>query len=489
MTITAPPRASESPQAHDPEALIKEARAHGRRRRRRALIVTAIVVTVGAATYALESRIGGNGSGLEHMPNGPTVDLRVFAGHGRLAFVSHDKLWVLDGTSRTLRQLPTTRGFTPTQPVFSSDGKWLAYLDQKRQSANVETRLWIARSNGTYAHAIPGIAAAALYGWSPSRDVLAISAGPEHTHQPCPCYSPTTLRLVAPDGSSRVLAQGPWIYGAAWSPSGSAMAVGIEGPLELSRLLSYPVAGGRPTVWLRFARHLRLNGMSQILVDPAGWWKGFGIGFWVFGDGAIHNNDDTPLDLIRKPGAPPTTLAQTLSDRTTESFATSTAGKRLAVVADISHGRNGGRDYWSKKQVQVCEPVGDCKGLVDRESKVTLDPAWSPNGSTLAFIEAPNYSSPGAPLAVLHRWYADHRLFLYDAAIKTVQAVPDATGVTVPQWSADGRSLLYVSHNALWMLPALGGKPVEIASPLFATGNWPEYYAQVAWTTQFAWSS
>ena len=120
---------------------------------------------------------------------------------------------------------------------------------------------------------------------------------------------------------------------------------------------------------------------------------------------------------------------------------------------------------------------------------MTLDPVWSPNGSTLAFIEAPDYTSPGTPAAVLHRWYADHRLFLDDVETKTLRGLPGVSGVTVPRWSADGRSLLYVSHNALWMLATLGGKPVEIAAPLFATGNWPEYYAQVPWIAQFAWSS
>jgi hypothetical protein len=284
-----------------------------------------------------------------------------------------------------------------------------------------------------------------------------------------------------------VLARGPSIGGAAWSPDGRRLAAAVLGPLELSTLATYPVGGGRRTVWLRFTRHVRLNGMDQIRIQPAGWWRGFGIGFWVFGDGMVHNNDQTPLDVVAAPGARPRMLAQTLSDGTTDVLAASAAGGRLAVVADISRGLNGGRLIWSDKQVQACLPGGGCRGLVHRPSKVTLDPAWSADQRTLAFVEAPAYVGAGTSPSRLRRWYADHRLLLYDAASGVLRSVRSAAGATVPQWSHDGKSLLYVSGNGLWLLPSPTGKPEEIASPLFASGNWPEYYGQVAWSAQFSW--
>ena len=116
-----------------------------------------------------------------------------------------------------LRQLPTPAGYTTNHPVFSADGKWLAYLAEHvaGRTGNTTTQLWIARANGTGAHQVLRLPAVELYGWSPDADLLAVSAGPERTRQPCPCDSPTTLRLVKPNGSSRVLARGPCIYGAA----------------------------------------------------------------------------------------------------------------------------------------------------------------------------------------------------------------------------------------------------------------------------------
>jgi hypothetical protein len=47
---------------------------------------------------------------------------------------------------------------------------------------------------------------------------------------------------------------------------------------------------------------------------------------------------------------------------------------------------------------------------------------------------------------------------------------------------------VYEAGDALWLVPALSGKPVKIASPLFPVISWPTY-GQVDWTRQFAWSA
>ncbi|MGD0713119.1 MAG: hypothetical protein ABSB24_02900 [Gaiellaceae bacterium] len=62
-------------------------------------------------------------------------------------------------------------------------------------------------------------------------------------------------------------------------------------------------------------------------------------------------------------------------------------------------------------------------------------------------------------------------------------------GATALRWSADGKSLIYVRGDALWLLPGLTRRPVRIAAPLFPPGNWPQYFAQIPWSTQFAWWS
>jgi hypothetical protein len=82
-------------------------------------------------------------------------------------------------------------------------------------------------------------------------------------------------------------------------------------------------------------------------------------------------------------------------------------------------------------------------------------------------------------------WYGAHQLWLYDPASRSMREL-DASGASVPTWSATGRSLLYVTRDAIWLLPRPAGQPARIAGPLFPPANWPSC-GQVNWMSQFAW--
>lgn len=430
----------------------------------------AVALVAGATVYTVVAQSGA--AKVSHHPavlarrgpGGPvpSVNMTAFTGHGELAFVSRGTLWLLDGTTRTLRRVAPP-GMKPASPVFSRDGRWLAFLASN-------SSVWLAHGDGSDPRQI--LAGGGLIGWSPTADLLAITAG-------------NMIRLVNPSGASRPLARAG-LWPPVWSPDGRYLAIATWHWPTGSTLTAYPVTGGKPVVWLRLnARRGRLDGMNEIIIDPAGWWARRGIGFWAFGNGMVHNNDQTPLNVITAPGRRPRLFGYTLSDDTAPQAAAAADG-RLAIVNNPSR-RDIGRIIWQDKQVQVCEPQATgCANVPSPKGTVTLDPAWSPGGKTLAFVRAPSRASPAFPQHTVARWYDAHQLWLYNPVTRSLRRA-DARGAADPAWSANGKSLLYAARDGIWLLPRISSQPVRISAPLFQPGNWPAYYGQVGWTAQFAW--
>jgi hypothetical protein len=122
-------------------------------------------------------------------------------------------------------------------------------------------------------------------------------------------------------------------------------------------------------------------------------------------------------------------------------------------------------------------------------SGVSLDPSWSPDGKLLAYVRAPSALTGGWPDA---SWYAAHAVYTWNARTGATRRISAIEGASVPAWSADGRDLLYVHDDGLWLAPVNNGPPVEIAHPLFPPSHLyssytDDYYGQIPWTAQFSW--
>jgi hypothetical protein len=526
------PEAPGAPDARGvPDALIREARRRTRRRRLSAVAAAALLIGIAAGLYALHARAGPGV--IAETADTPLANLRAFSGHGELAFVSRDQLWVLDGSGATLRHLRVPAGYTASSPVFSHDGRWLAYVVKStNENYDGTDQLWIADADGNGAHEVPGVRLTQLVGWSPRADTIALTVGQQLKYPPI--QSATAVDLVSPPDRVRTLVRAPAdpmslggvdaVGGAVWSPAGAALAVALQGG-RAAEIETVPISGSvRPTVWFasRDAQAVPVVGMrgrvpDEVIPDLAGWWKGWGVAFWIYDFGGVRNLDSTPLLVIRRAGEQPRLLAQTLSVGLSDEVAAGPYGK-LALVASSS----AGREYAAGKAVHVCNPTGGgcapvpeatgwsgprigrcrpCTGLPVVPaaglpgSGVSEDPAWSQNGRLLAYEKAPTDDNGAWPS---DGWFADHAIYVWNSVTHATRRVGTIDGSALPTWSGDGEDLMYESSDGLWLMPIATGKPVEIAHPLYSEADWNSkvshlasisFYGQIPWRDQFSWWS
>lgn len=389
------------------------------------LLVVALIFTLGASRGA---------GGQAIAPR--VIDPVSFRGLGTLAFVSDATLYVLDGRHGNLQRV------AHSGPVWrlkwSPDGRWLAYK-QYVGSPGAEppttfTDVWVVRADGADAHRALAWPVES-FAWAPvGPPRLALSVVRQGRVN--------GLWLTTPDGPPYKLVSVDETRAFAWSPDGQFLAYAALVPSLPDRgdaMYTIPRGGGRPV------RQFVEEHGDVVMGD---WWPdGKGILFW---SDPIHSTSiashGLPLRSLRLADRHVDTLISS-SPLDPSSLTWSPDGHSLIVVK--SHSSRVGYDH----ALELCDArTATCRPVPQQAGTVALAPAWSRDGQSIAFISAPEARS-FATAQDVEAWKRTTRLVVKPIVGTGRRGlVIPAPQLSRPLWSRDGRHILYVSDDGVWML-------------------------------------
>ena len=400
-----------------------------------------------------------------------------------IAFVYADDIWTVSRQGGEAERL-TTNGHVDAGPYYSPDGAWIAYSARLRGNADVYVmpasggvpRRLTWHPSGNYAA-----------GWSPDgKDVLMTSEASSVRHF-------TRLFRVHADGSGAPeLAPLPSAYEASYSPDGQRIAYE---PFTMWQDAWKRYAGGQTSpIWIVNVKTLDLvkvprenssdknpvwvgnsvyflsdrNGPVSLFrydadsqkVEQVTPNKGFDLKSFQAGPGGLVYEQFGSIHLLDTG----TNTDKTVSIQIHGELANLTPHIVNLPASDIQNANlspTGARAVFEAHGEIFTVPAekGDTRNLTQTPGVAERDPAWSPDGKTIAYFSDAS---------------GEYQLYLHDQtgfkAPTVIDLGPNPSFFYSPTWSPDSKHIAYTDkHLRLWYVDVPAGKPVLVDSGTYGS--------------------
>ena len=142
--------------------------------------------------------------------------------------------------------------------------------------------------------------------------------------------------------------------------------------------------------------------------------------------------------------------------------------RKIAFASDTD-----GWDIWV-----VPASGGTAERVVDWP-EIEFGPDWSPDGEKIAFVSSKTRTGGGGPwnIWVIVASLPEAAPLPKDAPLPGPASGGEATWLAEgqdPDWSPDGREILFAQGGDIWKVPASGGTPTRILESS-ESENWPQW--------------
>ncbi|MBI5028926.1 MAG: PD40 domain-containing protein [Chloroflexi bacterium] len=420
---------------------------------------------------------------------------------GRIAYVQGGDIWTRTLPNEKPQRL-TTDGRN-REPQWSPTGNWLAFRRERQTIVQrqvpcdfprarqefcleaapiVQNQVWLIEENGNNARTINS--SVDHFAWSPVRDKLAyvttdgeLSAiNADGTGAQVLIPTNTTDSLRGRSGRFAWSPDGNWIA-YEWSVQNASESISSSSLWKIS-------ADGKNRIEL-----FTNSSSNQNTLILTGWTsQAKSVLFWQKQPPSGPMNADTHLyRILANPGS--RVEATRLSDAPTLPFADFAApapmGTQHGISETVAFVIGAGQGTWSNKRI-------DLAGRLSSQEYAAISPAWSPDGSQLAFAALPErreLNEPTLPeLVQRHIWIVGADATAVPRMLTNNLSYRDEH----PVWSMDGRHILFAridgrGRASLWLISLENGGARQIIDELTPAPDPIGTYGYIDWHELFDW--